>query len=334
MRQGGDSLDISEMLTVRNCYSDKADRYVRNYGDVNFSPGGSALDVLHAWKKYGCVPDEVYAGLNYGEPKHVHGELQAVMAAYLKAVASRPDKKLSTAWRKGFEGILDAYLGEVPATFEYKGKTYTPQSFAKSLGINPDDYVPVTSFTHHPFYESFILEMPDNWLNAQYCNVPLDEMKAIVDNALANGFTVCWAADVSEPGFKWNDGVALMPVAKDASNLEGTELSRWVKLSDKDRQSEAYDFKGPVAEIEVTQESRQDMFDRQETTDDHGMVIVGTALDQAGNAYYKVLNSWDARPPYDGYYYFSRPFVAYKTTDLLLNKKALPKETAKKLGLK
>lgn len=333
MRQGGDSLDISEMLTVRNCYSDKADRYVRNYGDVNFSPGGSALDVLHAWKKYGCVPDEVYAGLNYGEPKHVHGELQAVMAAYLKAVASRPDKKLSTAWRKGFEGILDAYLGEVPATFEYKGKTYTPQSFAKSLGINPDDYVPVTSFTHHPFYESFILEMPDNWLNAQYCNVPLDEMKAIVDNALANGFTVCWAADVSEPGFKWNDGVALMPVAKDASNLEGTELSRWVKLSDKDRQSEAYDFKGPVAEIEVTQESRQDMFDRQETTDDHGMVIVGTARDQKGNRYYKVKNSWDTNQIYDGYIYVSEPYFLAKTVDVLVHRDAVPKAIAKKMKL-
>lgn len=329
-RIGGDSLDLSEMLTVRRCYEAKADRYVRNYGQVNFSPGGSALDVAYVWKNFGVVPEDAYPGLSYGEDGHVHGELNDMMEAMLKVVKSKPNKKISTAWRPALEGVLDAYMGPVPETFTYKGKTYTPQSFAKSLGLDMDDYIGITSFTHHPFYESFILEIPDNWLNAEYMNVPLDEMKAIVDNALANGYTIAWAADVSEEGFKWYDGVALMPKEKTEADMQGTELSRWVKLSDKDRHAETFNFTGPVAEIEVTQDSRQAMFDSQETTDDHGMIIEGVATDQNGNRYYKVKNSWNTNQKYDGYIYVSEPYFLAKTMDIYVHKDAIPAAITKK----
>lgn len=333
-RLGGDSLDISEMFTVRHCYSDKADKYVRMYGQSNFAPGGSLMDVPYVWKNYGAVPEEVYRGLEYGENKHVHGELDAVLAAYVNAIVKKPNKKLSKAWKKGIEGVLDAYLGELPETFEYKGKTYTPQSYAASLPIKLEDYVALTSFTHHPFYEQFVFEVPDNWLYGQYYNLPLDEFKAVVDNALENGFTLVWAADVSEGGFKWNDGVALMPKAKEETDMNGTELARWVKLSDKERAGKQFEFKGPVEEIEVTQELRQDMFDSQETTDDHGMEIVGVAKDQKGNRYYKVKNSWDTNQKYDGFFYVSEPYFKAKTVNILVHRDAIPKNIAKKLNLK
>ena len=280
---GGDSLDISEMFTVRHCYADKADRYVRLYGQGNFSAGGSLLDVAYVWDRYGAVPEEAYRGLDYGEDKHVHGEMDGALRGIVDAVVRRPDKKTSTAWRRAVDGVLDAYLGALPQTFEYKGKNYTPRSFAESLPVKSSDMVALTSFTHHPFYKSFILEVPDNWIWGEYMNLPLDELKATVDAALEAGHTVLWAADVSEDGFKWTEGVALMPAGKNEGDMEGTELSRWVKLSDKDRQAEKYKFTGPVPEIEVTQESRQAMFDRQETTDDHAMEITGTATDRLGN---------------------------------------------------
>ncbi|MDE5683498.1 MAG: aminopeptidase [Muribaculaceae bacterium] len=333
-RLGGDSLDLSEMFTVRHCYTDKADKYVRMYGQANFAPGGSLMDVPYVWKRYGAVPEEVYRGLEYGEDKHVHGELNAVLTAYVNAIVKKPNKKLSKAWKKGVEGVLDAYLGELPETFEYKGKTYTPQSYAASLPIKLEDYVALTSFTHHPFYEQFVFEVPDNWLYGQYYNLPLDEFKAVVDNALENGFPLVWAADVSEGGFKWADGVALMPKAKDEADMEGTELARWVKLSDKERAGKQYDFKAPVEEIEVTQELRQEMFDNQETTDDHGMEIVGVAKDQKGNRYYKVKNSWDTNQVYDGFFYVSEPYFKAKTVNILVHKDALPKAIAKKLNIK
>ena len=329
----GDSLDLSEMFTVRHCYADKADRYVRTYGKINFAAGGSALDVPYVWKKYGVVPEEVYNGLNYGEDKHVHGELDAVLSAYVQSIVRNPNRRISTAWRQGLEGVLDAYLGVLPETFTYKGKTYTPKSFAQSLGISPDDYIGLTSFTHHPFYEPFILEVSDNWLWGEYQNLPLNELRAVVDNALANGHTVVWAANVSEDGFKWKDGVALMPKGKDEGDMTDTELSRWVKLSDKERASDKYNFNGPVEEITVTQEMRQEMFDRQETTDDHGMEIVGIAKDREGNLYYKVKNSWDTNQIYDGFLYVSMPYFDAKTLNIYVNKKVIPADIAKKLGI-
>lgn len=332
VRRGGKPLDLSEMFTVRQCYLDKADRYVRMYGATNFAAGGSIMDVPYVWKRYGAIPESAYPGLNYGEEKHVHGELDAILKAYLDVVVKKPNKRISTAWRQGVEAILDAYLGEVPETFEVDGKTYTPRSYADALGLVPDEYVALTSFTHHPMYEPFVLEAADNWLWAPYENVELNELKEVVDNAIANGYPVVWAADVSEDGFKWTDGVALMPKVRTADDMEGTELSRWVHLSDKERKEKQYDFKGPVEEITVTPEMRQEMFDRQETTDDHGMEIVGTATDREGNRYYKVKNSWDTNQKYDGFFYVSEPYFLAKTLSILVHRDALPKAIAKKLN--
>lgn len=331
LRQGGDSLDLSEMFTVRQCYLDKAIRYIRLYGQTNFAAGGSALDVPYVWKRYGAMPEEVYSGLQYGEEKHVHGELDAALKAYLDAIKANPNKKLSTAWLKGVEGILDAYLGEVPETFTYRGKTYTPRSYAESLPVNIDDYVSITSFTHHPFYGEFAVEVPDNWIWEKSLNLPMEEMKAVVDNAIEKGYPVVWAADVSEGGFKWKDGYAVMPKEKKEADLEGTELSRWVTLSDKERQESRFDFTSPVPEMEITQEIRQQMFDNQETTDDHGMEIVGTATDRNGTRYYKVKNSWDTNQVYGGYFYVSEPYFYAKTIDILVHKDALPKDIARKI---
>lgn len=331
LRKSGKEVDLSEMFTVRHCYSDKADRYIRMQGATNFAAGGSIIDVPYVFEKYGIVPEEAYSGLQYGEEKHDHTELDGVLSSYVKSVKSTHGKKISTAWKKGYEGILDAYFGELPETFVYEGVTYTPQSFAKSLGLDMNDYVAITSFTHHPFYKPFVLEVADNWLWAPYMNVPMDEMKAVVDNAIDKGYSVEWAADVSEGGFKWYNGYAVLPKAKTTADMDGTELSRWVKLSDKDRESELFDIKGPVEEMVVTPEMRQEMFDRQETTDDHGMVIVGKAVDQKGNKYYKVKNSWDTNQLYDGYFYVSEPYFLAKTLSILVNKNAIPGDIAKKI---
>lgn len=331
LRKSGKEVDLSEMFTVRHCYSDKADRYIRMQGATNFAAGGSIIDVPYVFEKYGIVPEEAYSGLQYGEEKHDHTELDGVLSSYVKSVKSTHGKKISTAWKKGYEGILDAYFGELPETFVYEGVTYTPQSFAKSLGLDMNDYVAITSFTHHPFYKPFVLEVADNWLWAPYMNVPMDEMKAVVDNAIDKGYSVEWAADVSEGGFKWYNGYAVLPKAKTTADMDGTELSRWVKLSDKDRESELFDIKGPVEEMVVTPEIRQEMFDRQETTDDHGMVIVGKAVDQKGNKYYKVKNSWDTNQLYDGYFYVSEPYFLAKTLSILVNKNAIPGDIAKKI---
>ncbi len=334
LRKTGREYDLSEMFVVRHCYLTKADRFVRNYGDVNFAQGGGIHDVPFVWTTYGIVPEEAYSGLNYGAAKHDHYEMEAGMSAFLKAIARKPGKTLSTAWRPAFRGIVDAYLGPEPSTFTYEGKSYTPQSFAASLPLNMDDYIAVTSFTHHPFYQPFALEVPDNWMSSAYQNVTLDEMMAIIDNALDNGYSVMWAADVSEGGFKWREGFAVMPVEVDEAALEGTELSRWVTLSDSERAKKRYDVDGPCKEMDITPEVRQQMFDEQSTTDDHGMVIVGKAVDQEGNTFYKVKNSWDTNQKYGGYFYASVPYLRAKTVGIMVNKEALPKDVAKKITTK
>lgn len=333
LKNGKGEYDLSEMFVVRQCYIDKAINFVRYYGKTNFGEGGGLLDIPYVYSKYGMVPEVAYNGLQYGEEKHNHGELAAVLTAYLNEIVKNPNEKLSTAWLNGYIGILDAYLGKVPDTFEYNGKTYTPKSFAQELGLDMNDYLPVTSFSHHEFYKPFVLEVPDNWDHGLYYNVPMEEMQQIVDNAIEKGYTVLWAADVSEKGFKWYDGVALMPKVDRNKAKEGTELSRWVKLKDSEKEDEMYDFKGPVEEIEVTQESRQQGFDNYETTDDHGMVIVGTAVDQKGNKYYKVKNSWDSEQVYDGYFYISMPYFLAKTMSIMVNKDAVPSEILGKLNM-
>lgn len=332
MRKGGPELDLSEMFVVRNAYIDKAKKFMRMNGAINFAQGGSWGDVLNMTSLYGAMPEEAYSGLNYGEDKHSHYEMADALEAYLRAVLSRgtKNKKLTTAWLPGFIGILDAYLGKVPENFTYNGKTYTPAQWAKEMGLEPENFVNITSYTHHPFYENFILEIPDNWAWTESMNVPMEDMQRIVDNALEKGWTVMWAADVSEGGFKWNKGYALLPEDKNQKDMTDTELSRWVKLSDKDRESSKFDIKGPVKEKTVTQESRQKTFDNFETTDDHGMVIVGTAVDQEGNKYYKVKNSWDTNQLYDGFLYVSMPFFLEKTLGVGVHNDAIPADIRKK----
>lgn len=334
LKKGKGEYDLSEMYVVRQCYIDKAINYVRYYGQTNFGEGGGLLDIPYVFDKYGILPENVYNGLQYGEEKHVHGELAAVLAAYLNEIVKNPNKKLSSSWLKGYIGILDAYLGKVPESFEYKGKTYTAKSFAESLGLNMKDYLPVTSYTHHDFYKPFVLEVPDNWAHGLYYNVPLAEMKEMVDNAIDEGYTILWAADVSEKGFKWYDGVALLPKIDRNKELEGTELDKWVKLKSSEKEDKLFDFRGPVEEIAVTQDSRQEGFDNYETTDDHGMVIVGKAIDQKGNKYYKVKNSWDSDQIYKGYFYVSEAYFMAKTMSILINKAAIPASTLTKLGMK
>ena len=333
LKKTGKEVDLSEMYVVYHCYADKAMKHIRMDQKINFEQGGSTLDVPYVWKRYGMVPEEVYTGLNYGDTKHNHYEMIAGLKGYINGIAKNPNRKLSTAWFNGFKGILDAYLGKLPEKFTHEGKEYTPESYAASLGINIDDYIPFTSSTHHPFNEPFALEVADNWIWGEYYNVKIEELKEIVDNAIKNGYSVAWAADVSEPGFQWKKGVALMPKEKTADSLEGTELARWTKLSDKDREKEKYEFNGPTEEITVTQESRQETFDNHTTTDDHGMVIVGSAIDQEGNKYYKVKNSWDTNQIYDGYIYVSEAYFLAKTIDIVVNKAAIPAKILKNCNL-
>ena len=332
LKNGKGEYDLSEMYVVRQCYIDKAINFIRYYGKTNFGEGGGLLDVPYVFDKYGMLPEVAYTGLNYGEEKHNHGEFAAVLTSYLNEIVKNPNKKLSTAWLNGYIGILDAYLGKVPETFTYDGKQYTPRSFADMLGLNMNDLVAVSSFTHHPFYKPFVLEVPDNWCNGQYYNVPLEEMMEIVDNAIDKGYTVLWAADVSEKGFKWYEGVALLPKVDRNKERTGTELARWVKLRSSEKEDELYDFKGPVEEVEATQDIRQKGFDNYETTDDHGMVIVGKAVDQKGNKYFKVKNSWDTDQVYNGYFYVSETYFKLKTMGIMINKKAIPTSITKKLG--
>lgn len=333
LRKGGQETDLSEMFVVRNAYIDKAKRLMRLYGDANFSQGGQINDVLYVLDLYGAMPEEAYAGLNYGEKKHSHYEMAEAMDGYLKGVLRNAKKKgnhLSDAWLPGFIGILDAYLGPVPETFTYKGKTYTPKSYAASLGLNPADYVSLTSYTHHPFYEEFAIEIPDNWLNAKSRNVPMEELAKIVENALENGYALGWAADVSEGGFKWREGYAIIPAEIDQTNMTDSEVSKWVQLDDKTREAKRFEKKGPQPEMKITQEMRQKHFDNWETTDDHGMVIEGIATDQEGNRYYKVKNSWDTNQLYGGYFYVSVPYFLDKTISITVHKDAIPKDIARK----
>ena len=332
MRAGGEELDLSEMWIVRNIYFEKAVKYVRLHGHLNMAVGGAFHDVTKGIEKYGIVPQEVYPGFNYGTDKPVFGEIDAVLKAYVEAVVQNKNKKLTTAWKEGLNGILDAYFGKMPEKFTYKGKEYTPQSFAESLPVKMSDFVFVTSYTHHPFYEQYIVEVPDNWMWEKAYNVPLDELMQIVDNALANNYSVGWAADVSERGFHRTKAIGIIP-EDNIESMSGTEAERWGRLSEQERQKELYAFDKPVKEKKITQQMRQEAFDNYENTDDHGMVIIGTATDQEGNPFFKVKNSWDIRPPYGGYYYFSRPYVEYKTMEIMVNKNAIPKAIRKKLLL-
>ncbi len=238
---GKEEYDLSEMFVVRQIYAEKALKYVRFHGEFNFSGGGAFHDVLHVIDEYGIVPDEVFDGKKIGEDNHIHNEMDAVTRGYVEAVVTNPNKKITPVWHEGFEGILDAYLGEYPETFTYNGKEYTPRSFADELGINTENYVEIGSYTHHPFYEEFILEVPDNWMLGTIQNVPVDEMMEIIDHALKNGFTVGWGADISEKGFSWKNGVAIVP-DEELTDLSGTEKEKWEKLTKEEKKECALQF--------------------------------------------------------------------------------------------
>lgn len=331
MRMGKDSVSLSPMFVVWNTYHEKGVKYVRMQGKLNFGQGGASADVTWAIKDHGIVPLELYKGLNYGEEVHVHGELDAVLKGYVDAIVSNPNKKISTAWLRGYDAVLNEYLGAKPEKFTWKGKEYTPQTFAtQACGLNMDDYISLTSFTHHPFYTQFAIEVPDNWIGEMSYNLPLDELMDVLDKAIDKGYTFSWGSDVSEAGFT-REGLAVVPDVN-FKEMSDAEIAKWVKMPKSQQNAEL--LKKPGKEKEITQEIRQIEFDNQLTTDDHGMHVIGKAVDQIGNKYFIVKNSWGAYNKYDGYLYASYPFVAYKTTSVMIHKDALPKELKKKLGIK
>lgn len=333
LNSGKGTYDLSEAFVIRNVYARKADQYVRWQGNINFGGGGAFHDVIEVLMHDGMVPEQVYSGLTTDDEHFVHGEMDNNFSAYVKAVTENKNGRLSPLWKRGFDGLLDAYLGEVPENFTYNGRSYTPKTFAESLGLSTNDYVELSSFTHHPFYEEFILEIPDNWLLHPTYNVPLDEMMEIIDRSLEQGHTVAWGTDISEKGFSWSNGLAVVP-DEDKTDLAGTEKEKWEKLTPTERKKMLYSFNEPVKEKTITQEMRQKAFDNYSTTDDHAMEIVGSATDQNGNKYYIVKNSWGTDGHiYNGYFYASESFVRYKTIDLLVNKKVIPQPIRQKMGI-
>ena len=335
LRMGKGEYDLSEMFVVHHTMLDRAEYSVRMYGTAEFAPGGSAYDVIYCLKNYGMVPQDVMPGIQYGstpaDTLPVHAELDAIAGGVVKAVTNSGLKKLTPVWKKALTAVYDTYLGECPATFIYNGKEYTPKSFAEELGLNADDYVSITSYTHHPYYTTFALEVPDNWRMDQMYNVPMEEMMAIIDNALAKGYTLAWGADVSEICFT-RKGLGVVPEEEKAVDLTGSDAARWLGLSATDKREEL--TKKPLPEKTITQEMRQAAYDSWENTDDHGMQIFGTAKDQNGKRYYMVKNSWGTkRSEYKGIWYVSEAYMQYKTNDVLVHKNAIPKEIRKKLGI-
>ena len=329
---GKGEYDLSEMYIVRNNYVDRLKDNFVEQGKGNLGQGSVGHDWLVEFEKNGIVPEEVYSGLNYGIPNHNHGELNT----FVNAIATVPLKrnKESDQYFTIVDAVLDTYLGKVPQTFTYKGVGYTPKSFTASLGIHPEDYVEITSFTLFPFYTQGIVPIPDNWRKMNYYNVPLDELIAIMDTSLTRGYTIAWDGDVSEKGFSHSKGVAIIPEVENTDQYSPAAKSWLGKMTKEERLAAAYKFTKPFPEVKVTQELREAGFDNKSTTDDHLMHMTGLVKDQDGNKYYVTKNSWGTdRNPFGGYLNISESYARSKTIAIMVNKKAIPAEIKTKLGL-
>ncbi len=332
LRMGKGKHELSEMWIARNAYHDKAVNYVRMHGTFNFGPGGAFHDIPYVIKKYGIVPASAYEGLNYGSTTHNHAEMDQMLKAMVDVVIKSPqNKRLTPSWLNALDGVLDAYLGEKPTEFEVDGKKYDGKSYAKELGLNMDDYVVLGSFTHHPYYEQFVLAVPDNWAFGQVYNLPLNELMEVAEASVMNGYSWAWAADVSEKGFSFRDGLAIVPEDESTIRKKGTDNRNF---SDAGAEKIGDAFMQPVKEKTITAEMRQVAYDNYETTDDHGMHVTGMVKDQDGTKYFIVKNSWGTGNDCDGYFYASEAYFKYKTMNLMVHKDALPKKLAKKLGIK
>lgn len=333
LRKGKGEHDLSEMFIVRQKLLNQLnDNYLRR-GRGNIGQGSLSHTFLNAYNQAGIVPEEVYSGINYDSPRHNHGEMMAMLEA-VAGVAVKA-KKRSPKYDKIVSNVLDTYLGPVPETFTYRGKTYTPKSFAASLDIDPSDYVELTSFTHHPYYEAFELEVPDNWEHARQYNLPLDELMEVIDGALRSGYSVCWDGDVSERGFQFRHGAAINPDVKDLSRYSAADSAAFAPLTEAQRLDSVFAFRRPYPEIVVTPEIRQEGFETFVTTDDHLMHLTGLAKDQNGTKYYVTKNSWGTdRNDFGGYLNMSESFVRAKTIYVMMHKDALPSALRKRLGIR
>lgn len=334
LRATGKTYDLCESFVANKTYMDRAIQVVRLHGDCQFAQGGAAYDPLYCLENYGICPENAmpFPGSMTGDSLFNFNEFFSVMSPYVEAVAKNKASHLSKQWKVGLQAILDAYLGKCPENFTYEGKSYTPKSFAASLGLNWSDYVTITSYTHHPFYTSFAVEVQDNWRNPLSYNLPMDEMMQIIDNAIMNGYTVAWGGDVSEPGFT-RDGLAYMVDGKKMQSLQGSDMARWLGLSAAKQRNIIDSLGVNVPEVVPTQEQRQERYDSWELTDDHGMLIFGIAKDQNGKEYYMVKNSWGETGAYKGIWYMTKNFIAANTMDYMVNKNAIPQNIRKKLGI-
>jgi aminopeptidase C len=334
LKATGKTYDLCESFVANKTYMERAIQVVRFHGDCQFAQGGSAEDVLATMKTHGICPQDAmpFPGSLYGDSLNNFNEFFSLLEPYVAAISKSTAKKISNQWKSGLQGILDAYLGECPEEFTYEGKKYTPKSFVESLGINLDDYVSITSYTHHPFYTAFAVEVQDNWRFPLSYNLPMDEMMQVIDNAIENGYTVAWGGDVSEDGFT-RQGLAYAIDTKKTESLQGSDMARWLKMSTEKKRNLIDSLGCTVPEIVPTQKMRQERFDNWELIDDHGMLIFGVAKDQNGKEYYMVKNSWGETGEYKGVWYMTKSFIAANTMDFLINKNAIPKAIRKKLGI-
>ena len=334
LKATGKTYDLCESFVANKTYMERAIQVVRFHGDCQFAQGGSAEDVLHTLKTHGICPEDAmpFPGSLYGDSLNNFNEFFSIMSPYVDAVAKNKAGKISSQWKVGLQGILDAYLGKCPEKFTYEGKEYTPKTFVQSLGIDLNDYVTITSYTHHPFYTSFPVEVQDNWRFPHSYNLPMDEMMQVIDNAVNEGYTIAWGGDVSEPGFT-RQGLAYAIDTKKTESLAGSDMARWLKLTAEKKKSLIDSLGCTVPEIVPTQEMRQERFDNWELTDDHGMLIFGIAKDQNGKEYYMVKNSWGETGEYKGIWYMTKTYIAANTMDFMVNKKAIPADIRKKLGI-